>query len=349
LPTFYFLKHRKADSMKASLEQHFGIKSSSGGGEGGGASLMGNVMNNVLGGGTSDLLGGLLGGGDSGGGAGELEGDVRFGIDIAFNTVYVTGATGNDLTQITDFLETFDQPEPPHNPELLGEFRTIKIYYRDPVEVKDIIQAQINELVNSGQTESANPQKNGEAQQIQRMMQQLAGGGKGGGNNNVDIEKDRPKVMLDVDPATSLLLVTGPEFIYKEILKRVLELDRPELGVAPQMQMLKPGGNRDTLKSTLLGMFPDKIEFLIEGEGETGASSSSSSGGGRGPESSSNAAKSIQQQQNQARAAIMNAMRAQAAGQRGQGNRQRGGQARGGQGRGGQGGGRDGGSRDGGR
>lgn len=344
LPTFYFLKHRKADSMKASLEQHFGIKSNSGTGEGGGASLMGNVMNNMLGGGTSDLLGGLLGGGGGGGSAGELEGDVRFGIDIAFNTVYVTGATGNDLTQITDFIETFDQPEPPHNPELLGEFRTIKIYYRDPVEVKDIIQAQINELVKSGQAESANPQKNGDAQQIARMMQQLAGGGKGGGNTNVDIEKDRPKVMLDVDPATNLLLVTGPEFIYKEILKRARELDRPELGVAPQMQMLKRRGNMDTIKSTLMGMYGDKIEFLIEGEGESGAGSNSNSGGGRGGDAPKAGRSNQQQQEQQARAALINAMRSQAAGQRAQGNRQRGGQ-------GGRrdGGGRNGGGRDGGR
>ncbi len=31
LPTFFFLKYRKADSMKAQLEQHFGIDSGGGG------------------------------------------------------------------------------------------------------------------------------------------------------------------------------------------------------------------------------------------------------------------------------------------------------------------------------
>ena len=331
--------------MKAQLEQHFGIESSSGG-DGGGAGLMGNVMNNVLGGGTSDLLDGLLGGGSSSGGAGELEGEVRFGMDIAFNTVYVSGATGNDLTQISDFIETFDQPEPPHNPELLGEFRTIKIYYRDPEEVKNIIQEQINELVNSGQSESANPQ-NGEAQQMMRMMQQLTGGGKGGGGSGVDTEKERPKVILGVDPATSLLLVTGPEFIYNEVLKRVRELDRPELGIAPEMQMLKRRGNMDTIKSTLLGMYGDKIEFLIEGEGEVEGGSTPT--GGRAPDSSDDAGKSVQQQQEQARAAFINAMRAQAAGQRqGQNGRNRGGQGRGGQGGGGRDGGGPGGDRAGG-
>ena len=51
--------------------------------------MMGNMMNNMMGGGTGDLLSGLLGGGDLGGtgGAGELEGEVTFGMDVAFNAI----------------------------------------------------------------------------------------------------------------------------------------------------------------------------------------------------------------------------------------------------------------------
>ena len=61
------------------------------------------------------------------------------------------------------------------------------------------------------------------------MVQQLAGGkgrGKGGGGA-VMIEK-KPQVRLNVDPATRQLLVSGPEFIYKEIVGMVSKLDTPE-------------------------------------------------------------------------------------------------------------------------
>ncbi len=134
--------------------------------------------------------------------------------------------------------------------------------------------------------------------------------------------------MLGVDPATSMLLVTGPEFIYNEILKRVRELDRPELGVAPEMQMLPlRGGDIATIKSILSGMYGNKIEFLIEGEEDGSTGSGSPAGGVRGADSSADEAKSVQQQQEQARAAFMNAISAQQApGQRrGQGGRGRGG------------------------
>ncbi len=318
LPTFFFLKHRPAEGMKGFLEEYYGM-SDSGGGGGGGGGLMGGMMNNMLGGGAGDILDGLLGGGGGGSvGAGELEGDVRFGVDAAFNAIYVAGATGNDLDQIAEIIDVLDQPEAPHDPELVGKFRTIQIIHRDPTEVKDLIEAQLADLIDTGKSEGGN-QQNNEARQMMQMMQQITGnkGGRGG-----DTEQEKPKVKLGVDTTTNQLLVTGPEFIYKEVLKMVIELDREELSDAPSMQMFQRTGDTEVIKSALKAMFGDKIEILIKGEddGESGNASQPNAAGSPNA-ASGDVAKRMQQQQEQARAAFMNAIRQQAGGQRGGGQR----------------------------
>ncbi|MDG1873093.1 MAG: secretin N-terminal domain-containing protein, partial [Mariniblastus sp.] len=152
-PTFFFLKHRPADQAMQFIEGYYGLADSGGGGGGGGGGgvggLMGGMMSNMLGGG--DILGDLLGGGLGGGGAsGEnLEGDVRFGVDMPFNSLYVTGATDNDLDSINNLIELLDQPEAPQTFNTLGEFRTIDIIHRDPQEVKDLIEPQLGDLLDS--------------------------------------------------------------------------------------------------------------------------------------------------------------------------------------------------------
>ena len=228
-PTFYYLEYRAADEMMNKLNEFFNLAGGGGGGgDGGGGGLVEGMMSNMLGGGE-DLLDSFIGGGDSGGSEGGfLEGDVRFGVDMKFNSLWVTGASESDLVQITDLIDHFDQPEAPHDPKLLGEFRTIDILHRDPVEIKEKIEYQLGDLVESGEV-AAQGGGGGGNDEIARMVQQLAGGkgrGKGGGGA-VMIEK-KPQVRLNVDPATRQLLVSGPEFIYKEIVGMVSKLDTPE-------------------------------------------------------------------------------------------------------------------------
>jgi hypothetical protein len=190
----------------------------------------------------------------------------------------------------------------------VGQFRTIQIIHRDPTEVKELIEAQLADLIDTGESKSS-PQQNNEAQQMMKMMQQLTGNRKSGG---VDTEQEKPKVKLGVDTTTNQLLVTGPEFIYKEVLKMVIELDREELSDAPTMQMFKRPGDTEVIKSTLTAMFGDKIEIVIKGEDED-TQTGQGAGGRPQPSSSgsSEAAQKMQAQQEAARAAFMNAIRAQ--------------------------------------
>lgn len=324
-PFFFFIKYRTADKVLAFLEEYYGMSSDGGGG--GGGNLMTGMMSNMMGGG-GDLLGGLLGGGLGGGSSsGDLEGDVAFGVDMEFNSLFVRNATQNDLDEINTLIEMLDQPEAPHEPDVAGEFRTIDVIHRDPEELKTIIEGQLADQIDTGQTQGGGGQNN-EAAQMMKMMQQLTGGGRKG-QSQQDLQQDRPKVKLGVDPSTSQILVTGPEFIYKKILKIVLELDKPELSVPPAMEMIETVGDNQRIKMTLKAMFGDMLEIVPP---ET-ADGTSTSNGQTATRQTSTAGSSAQQkmqaqQVEQARAAISRMMQQRAAG--GGGGQRGGGQTRGG-------------------
>ena len=132
LPTFFVLKYRKAQEVQRLLESILGLSdggTSAGGGEGGG--LLAGMASNMLPGGN--LLDGLLDGGEGGGTGSELEGDVGIGTDVRSNTLWVTGATANDLSLINSLIEYWDRAEGEIKLELFGETRMIKVYHRDAV------------------------------------------------------------------------------------------------------------------------------------------------------------------------------------------------------------------------
>jgi hypothetical protein len=265
-PKFFALNYRQADEMLGFLESYYGLGDSGGGGAGGG--LMEGMMNNMMGGGAGDLLGGLLGGGTGSETVStDLEGAVQFGVDMRFNMIFVRGATGNDLEAIAGLIETLDQPDPPHNPELVGGFYTIDINFRDPTELKTIIEQDLSDLLSSGE-EAKGGGQNAEAAQMMKMMQSLTGKNKNqGGGSGADLEKQKPKGKLGVDPATRKLLVTGPHFIYKEVLLRVEELDIP--GPAPpKMEIMEEIVDLSAHVAILKAVFGDNAILLDATTGE---------------------------------------------------------------------------------
>ena len=338
-PQFFYLKHRYADDMVAFLSNYFGL-SSGGDDGGGGGGLFGGVLDNVMGGGSGDMLDSILGGADGLGGSSTiLEGDVRLGTDSEFNSMYVTGATEMDLLLINDLIEILDQPEAPHDPELLGSFRTIQIVHRDAEEVKEIVEVQLSDLiVPSGAAEGGNnnQQQVGQQAQMARLLATVAGGGGGGGNGGGGgggAVSEPPRARLTVDTKTSQLLVTGPRFIYNEVLRVVMELDKPQLSEPPTLVVIPGGGNSDFIKRNLRALFGDKIEISDESE-EDGSSSSSSDDDDRNESSSASQQAQRRTQQQQQQRQLERALN--------QRNRQNGGGNGGGRGGGNDGGGRGG-------
>lgn len=327
-PQFYQLVYRGADEMLGFLEEYYGLVDSGGGGGGGAGGIMGGMMSNMLGGG-GDLLGGLLGGDLGGDVGGTLEGDVQFGVDMKFNWLWVRGATGNDIEEITNIIDTLDQPEPPRNPEFLGDFYTIDVIHRDPTELKDIIEQQLSDLIDNGQ-QSQGGGENKEAAQMMKMMQQLAGGGKGGRSGSADLENSKPKGKIGVDAVTSKILVTGPNFLYQEVLKRVEQLDQADLSVPKKFEIIPDVGDLNLMSQTLRAMFGDKVEVIDSETGEAVAGASAAPE--RKPSSSSSSSSGPSEAQRQAFIKAMQ-QRAQQSGGSGRGGAPSGG--RGGGSRGG--------------
>ncbi len=316
-PTILFLKHRPVVEAKTFLESILGIDGGGGSGGGGLGGMLGGMVGNAIGGTAGNALGGLLGGGDDGssdgGGGIELEGDVTIAIDVRFNSLVISGATSNDLDIIIELVDYVDQPGPPQDLNLLGETRVIPVIYRDPEELKSKIETQL-----SGYFRQATAPQGGAGgvdqaqQQIQRQMaqamQQLGNAGKKN-RGSQDPEQEKSVATLGVDLATSSLLVTGPEFIYYEVLKLVDRLDVPDRTPKKNTTVSISGTSRAALEQFLGVTFsPEKIEFVdatTESKPAGGGAPPPSGGssGSTSPGSDRGSSTNQQQEQAQQRAA----------------------------------------------
>ena len=263
LPSFFELQHRDVTEMQQMLEGILGLGDAGGGGGGdaGGSPLTG-MMNNMLPGG--DLLDGLLGGGGSDSVSG-LEGDVTFGADVRFNTLWVVGATGNDLSQITNLIEYWDRPEGETKPELFGATRVVKVFHRGAQEVVDIIKAQRPEMVYTEQAKQGGGQNNGEVAQALKAVQALTKGGGGGaaaGGGGSGGKKQT--VVLGVDAVNNTILVTGPKYMYDDILTIVEQVD---VEPGPFTTEVIPGIHSTFLLETLLQTFKGKLTLSSGADG----------------------------------------------------------------------------------
>ncbi|MFM7564199.1 MAG: secretin N-terminal domain-containing protein, partial [Planctomycetota bacterium] len=358
VPQVFQLKYRRADEVKTLLETVLGISSGSGGGGGGMGGIpgmIGNMAGNMIGGAGGDLLSGLLGGGGDSGSSGsttlELEGTVTFVEDIRLNVLYVMGATEYDLDLITELVDFIDQPEAPHAPDFVGPTWLIKVKYRDPEELKGVIEKQYSAILTgtgggAGGGDPGAQQAQQQAQmmqQMQRAMQQAMGGGRGHGGPDADEMK--PKAVLGVDKEKSYILVTGPKFIYEQINNLVMELDVKESPDDEKDRKMIAGDgtmNPRDLAEMLKAMYPDKIDIVQpEQTTSTGAAPGARPGGqpGAGGQGGGQAAnpfadmlQQIQQRQQQGRGGG-------GGGRGGMGGGGRGGGGMGGGGRGGGGGG----------
>ena len=316
-PTVIALEHRDVEEAKSILNYFLGLESSSSGGGGGGIggglqNMLGGAVKNAVGGAAGDALGSFFGGGggfdDSSDGAGaiELEGeDVRISTDVRFNTLIVTGATGNDIDRILELVEYIDQSGPPQRPKTLGQTYEIAIKFRDPMEIKDLVQAQYPDYFRQAAAQGGNNQGNARqqlenqvARQLQAAMQgnrgNRRGGNRSGGANN---NSDKPKATLGVDETQRLLLITGPEFIYDEVYSLVKKLDvQPDVLTTPPIPVPGATSNLAQLLRQTLG---DSVTITTseEMEEEGGASGGTSARPGntgstsarRGGSSSANA------------------------------------------------------------
>lgn len=267
--TIFYLKYKKATSVKPAIEEMFGLDS---GASGSGGGLMSGIVDNVAGGGSGDLLDGLLGGDSfsSPSSAIELTGDVQIGMYVPMNLIYVSGATADDLDYIQEAVDLFDQPTAPQNPELAGQFFTIKVMHRDPQDVLERINALMADYIEqpeTGQAQGGEGNGGGRNEnginQMAAMMRGIAGGGNGGSNAS---EEEPPRVRIDLDAETNQILITGPEFIYQQIFKLVKAIDTPDLSEPKSFEVLPSELFSPSAIEILKNTYGKKISVVQSGE-----------------------------------------------------------------------------------
>ena len=337
--TVYYLKYQQSTSIKAALDTMFGLDGGSGGGAGG--DLLGGIIGNVAGGGAGDAIGSLLGGGTSSAGAViKLEGTVQIADYPPLNLIYVSGATRSDLQTITDVIDTFDRPSPPQNPELIGQFYSIQVRYRDPEQVLTTIKNLMADYIAA----DASPQRGSEdgggrrgngSEQVARIVRSVTGGDEEGGGGAV--AQELPKIRLDLDLGTDQILVTGPEFIYQQIKSLVLLIDTPIIDTPKTTHVLPSGSVTPSTLRIIQEQFGSKIVTVSEqvdaaAQNAAGAEARAQTGAQQSSQAGVSAAARERETQNRRAAQLLRTLRQNGGGQtdrRQQGGGQRGGGQRG--------------------
>lgn len=263
-PGVFYLRWRDPKDAKVILEKLIGQSSSSSSGSDPLSNLIGAGVNNMIPG-----MGDLFGGGGSSGSTTEavleMEGPVVVLADDEMRALIVA-ASQRDMDIIAPVITDYiDQPGAPHDPKIQGEFYTIPIIHRDPTELKTTLETMLPDLIRTEDDQNqAGQNQSPEQQIIQRLMQAR------GGQQQAEEELKSPKAVLGVDEKGHALLVSGPPFIYEQILKIVQKLDSPELSESSYVIIPMEGRNAQLLAEGLKASMGDKIEI-------TGAESTSQS------------------------------------------------------------------------
>lgn len=207
------LKYEKAEQAKALLDELLG-NSDSGGGGGGGAlgGLMGGGLMGGLMGGAGDLLGGLGGGGIT------TVGPVTITTNGRLNLLFVQ-ADPVDVGTVKQLIEIIDQPESPIKVETSAIPRVIPLKRAAATELVNVLKEAFPSQGGSGGGGGGGGGGN-QAEQIQKMIQQIAGRGGGGGGGD-----SGPEISITADARSNSLIVVAPDQIYEEIEKLALFLD----------------------------------------------------------------------------------------------------------------------------
>ena len=331
-PKIFPLRHRKAEEAKGILGMILGTDGGGGGGGGGGlGGIVGGMAQNMVGGAMGNMLGGMLGGGGGGGASASsrTSGDVTMVSDVRNNSLIVF-ANDDDLQLIEDLLEFIDLEEPPQDPALEGKTRSIKVIYRDAQTVVDIVKQNLAARIKSGQGQSqARPQGGAEAQ----ILQQLLRGGRGGrGGGSASVQQEEPKFAITADTEASLILVTGPQYLYQDVLEMVQLIDTADAIEAKESEVMdiRIQGNPEYLRKYFQAL---GVQVGDGSQSTAGASGGRSTGStARQPTGQTDPAAAVRQMME--RGAAIRAMM-QGGGGRGGATGGRGGSTRGGGGRGG--------------
>lgn len=250
-PKIIYLKHAKAQVAATLLQEILAggpAPESSGGGGGG---LMGDLMGGMMG---DSFLGGLLGmGGGGGSSPSAASGGAMIIPDIRLNALFVS-ATPRDMDTIDMYLSAIDQPESPEGmqPIAAPRFIPVKNATADSIAavVRQVYASRMTGEAGGGQQRQPSPED---------FIRALRGGGGRGGQQQQN-KGEELKMTVGVDTRSNSLIVTAPDYLFKEVeaLVKTLDVEEVDSDTTVRVVSLK-SANADLITRSLTSLYGGSI------------------------------------------------------------------------------------------
>lgn len=264
-PSIIHLKYAKANVAAALLQEILAGGPAAEPSGGGGGGLMGDLMGGMMG---DSFLGGLLGMGGGGGGAATsgATGGAMIIPDLRTNALFIS-ATPRDMDTINMYLQWIDIPESPEGPQPIAAPRFIPVKH----STADSIAAVVRQVYSSRMTGEAGGQQRQPSPQD--LIQALRGGGRGG--QQQQNKGEELKMTVGVDTRSNSLIVSAPDYLFKEVEALVKTLDVEEVDSDTTVKVV-------SLKSANADLITRSLTSLYGGSIVTNKTATTSSATGRG-------------------------------------------------------------------
>ncbi len=176
---------------------------------------------------------------------------LKFISDDTTNTILVQGATADQLRTIKDLVELYDRPVMTDS-ESARKTEIFQIRHAKAAVVAEAIKDVYRDLLSANDKALINSKK---PQQDNKAVSITYGGGAGGGTDN-EVER-KPKfkgyLSLGVDEVSNTLVISAPEFLFRDIARLVEQLDAAARPTSDQVFLipLSHGVNRAELQEKL--------------------------------------------------------------------------------------------------
>jgi len=261
----YYLKHAKAETAGAILDQILGGGTLTSSGSTGG-SLVGEIARAAFGNVGGGLVGSLLGAEESSAGtsssaSGSISKRIQITPDSRLNALIVQ-AYSEDLQLVEEILRVLDRSDSPEDVAVQPKTVIIPVRNTQAEEIAQILRSVYQDrlVTGAGQQRAPSPQE----------LIQLLRGGRGGGGGRSQPQEETPKMSIGVDSRTNSLIVSAPERLLKEVQQLVEQLDqRAETESEETTQVVTlERANPESIRSALTALLGGNVQI----RGSTGSS-----------------------------------------------------------------------------
>ncbi len=263
----YYLKHARAESAGAILDQILGGGTLTNSGSSSG-SLVGEIARAAFGNVGGGLVGSLLGSEEgstssSSTTANTMAGSIQITPDSRLNALVVQ-AYPEDLRLVEEILRVLDRSDSPEDVAIQPRTVIIPVHNTQAEEIAQILRSVYQDrlVTGAGQQRAPSPQE----------LIQLLRGGRGGSGGKSQSQEEPPKMSIGVDSRTNSLVVSAPEPLLKEVQELVEQLDqRAETESEETTQVVTlERANPQSIQAALSALLGQDVQI----RGGTGSSSS---------------------------------------------------------------------------